>query len=60
MLNLKGYGSENNRGFSCSFKKLNRYILICKWHSLTIHIANFVKDSILKNYGISIFILVDV
>ena len=27
------------------FKKLNNYTIFCKWHSLTIHVANFAKDS---------------
>ena len=39
---------------------MNRYIIICYWHFSTIHIVKVVKDSLLKNNGKSIFILVDI
>ena len=56
-IKAKNYGFENS---SCFFKELKRLIIICKWHSLAIYILNFVKDSSVKNNGISIFILVDI
>ena len=42
------------------FKKFNSIKLRCKWHSLILHIVNFVKDSLLKNSEINIVILVDI
>ena len=41
-------------------KKLDRYILLCKWHFLVTHYANFLKDSKLKNNGTDIFFLVGI
>ena len=40
--------------------KLNRFLRICKNHSLTIHFVKFVTDSIQKNNGINIILLVDI
>ena len=42
------------------FKTLNRKILLNKSHSLTTPLANFVKDSILRNHGVNISIPVDI
>ena len=41
-------------------KKLNRFIRICKWQSLTMCIVKFVKDSIQKNMGTNISNLVGI
>ena len=41
-------------------KKLNRFIRICNWHSLTTYFVKSVIDSIQKNNGINISILVDI
>ena len=42
------------------FQKLNRFIRICKWHSLTTYFVKSVIDSIQKNDGINISIQVDI
>ena len=40
--------------------KLNRFILLGKWHSLTTNIVKFVTDLLLKNDGITNIFLVDI
>ena len=41
-------------------KKLNRSVLITKWHSLTMCIVKVVIDSLLKNNGKSTSIVVGI
>ena len=40
--------------------KIEKFLVPRKWHFLTIHIVKFAIDSLLKNDGINIFILVDI
>ena len=41
-------------------KKLNRFVLITKWQSLMIYSAKLVTDSLLKNNGPNISVLVNI
>ena len=43
-----------------TIRKLNKFIRICKWRSLTIYFVKSVIDSIQKNDGINISILLDI
>ena len=57
---LKYINKTENLIHNNNFKKLNRFIRICKRHSLTTYFVKSVIDSIQKNDGINISIPVDI
>ena len=57
---LKYISKTENLIHNNNFKNLNRFIRICKWHSLTTCFVKSLIDSIQKNDGINISIPVDI